>query len=283
VASSLNTVVGSSDKVFDYLRLQKAVRVSRRNFQNGRGNIEFRNVEFRYPGRSAFPAVKALNLSIEGGSHVAIVGPSGAGKSTVFDLLLRFYDLDKGTILLDDVDIADIDVTEYRTLLGFVPQQESLISGSIFENIAFGVSTATLEDVRAAARKVAIDDFVMQLPQGYHTDLGEVGKRLSGGQKQRIAIARAVLSSPRVLLLDEANSALDIESDNYISRSLTTWAKEVNATVITIAHRLATAQQADAIIVMQEGAVVGHGSHAELLRTCPTYKDFIAADSTTVE
>jgi ATP-binding cassette subfamily B protein len=198
------------------------------------------------------------------GETVAIVGPSGAGKSTVFQLLLRFYDPLSGQITLDGVATSQMDLHALRERIGIVPQDAVIFSSSALENIRYGQPTATDEEVKAAAHAAFAHDFIMALPEGYDTFLGERGVRLSGGQRQRIAIARAMLKNPPLLLLDEATSALDAESERMVQAALESAMRD--RTTLVIAHRLATVQQADRILVLDHGRLVEQGSHAELVK-----------------
>ncbi len=234
-----------------------------------RGSIVFDNVSFSYPSRPGTPALRDFSLSIIPGERVAFVGPSGAGKTTTFQLLLRFYDLNAGRILLDGVDIAQAAPEAVRSRIGIVPQETVIFGTSARENIRFGRPGATDAEVEAAARAAAADPFIRALPEGYDTFLGERGTRLSGGQRQRIAIARAILKDPPVLLLDEATSALDAESERLVQEALEFLEKD--RTTIVIAHRLATVLKADRIVVMNEGRIVDSGRHEDLVRRDPLY------------
>ena len=229
----------------------------------GKGRIVFEHLTFNYPSRPEQPALQDFSLQVQPGETVALVGPSGAGKSTVFQLLLRFYYPRSGRILLDGVDIANVMPDELRARIGIVPQDTVLFADNVMENIRYGRQDATDDQVRAAARAAAADEFIERLPEGYRTFVGERGIRLSGGQQQRIAIARAILKAPPILLLDEATSALDAESEKLVQHALENLMQ--NCTTLVIAHRLATVLNADRIVVMEQGRIVASGSHAELV------------------
>jgi ATP-binding cassette subfamily B protein len=226
-------------------------------------SLALRDVSFFYPSRPDTASLSNIDIEIRAGETVAIVGPSGAGKTTLFQLLLRFYDPQRGTILLDGVDIRQLDLHALRDAIGIVPQDTVIFSANAFENIRYGRSDATDEEVMAAAKLAAAHEFIERLPEGYHSFLGERGVRLSGGQRQRIAIARALLKNPPLLLLDEATSALDAESERLVQAALE--AAMVGRTTLVIAHRLATVQRADRIIVMEHGRIVETGTHASLI------------------
>ncbi|WP_313029822.1 ABC transporter transmembrane domain-containing protein [Massilia alkalitolerans] len=232
------------------------------------------DVSFSYPSRLDTAALSHLKLDIAAGETVAVVGPSGAGKTTLFQLLLRFYDPQAGSIFLDGIDIRDLALHTLRDAIGIVPQDTVIFSSSALENIRYGRPDASDEEVVAAARMAAAHEFIERLPQGYGSYLGERGVRLSGGQRQRIAIARALLKNPPLLLLDEATSALDAESERLVQRALE--AAMVGRTTIIIAHRLATVQRADRIIVLDEGRVVEAGTHASLVAHGGVYANLAA-------
>ena len=225
-------------------------------------DIQFTDVTFYYPSRPATPALNNVSLHINAGETLALVGPSGAGKTTIFQLLLRFYETQSGSIAINGQAINEISLDDLRRLIAIVPQDPVIFSANVLENIRYGQPNATDEAVIAAANAAQVAPFIPQLPDGYHTFLGERGTRLSGGQRQRIAIARAILKNAPILLLDEATSALDAESEILVQEGLN--AAMQNRTTLIIAHRLATVQKADKIVVMENGEVVETGDATEL-------------------
>ena len=229
-----------------------------------RGRVGFDDVTFHYPARPGQSALSGLSFAVEPGETVALVGPSGAGKTTVFQLLLRFYDPQSGTIRLDGVDIARLDPAELRRSIAVVPQEPLIFGADGWENIRYGRPEASQAEIRAAARAAEAEGFLDALPNGFDSFLGEKGVRLSGGQRQRIAIARAILRDAPVLLLDEATSALDAESEQAVQQALAALA--AGRTTLVVAHRLATVRRADRIVVIEQGRVVATGRHDALVR-----------------
>lgn len=237
--------------------------------------IELRNVGFTYPGRDT-PVFKGLDLTIEKGQFAALVGASGCGKTSIISLLERFYDLDRGQILCNDQDIADVNIYAYRKHLSLVAQEATLFQGTLRENILLGVEqdTVTEEQLHDACREASIHEFIVSLPDGYNTNIGSRGVTLSGGQKQRVSIARALIRNPQILLLDEATSALDSESEKLIQKAFERAGK--GRTMVAVAHRLATVQNADVIFVLGEGKLLEKGSHAELLKKRGVYFQMVS-------
>lgn len=225
------------------------------------GNIEFDNVSFRYDQHKS--VLEDINLSITAGETVAFVGPSGAGKTTICSLIPRFYDVNEGAISIDGLNIQDVTLQSLRAQIGIVQQDVFLFTGTIEENIAYGKKGASVEEIRDAAKKAHLEDFIAGLPEGYDTQIGERGLKLSGGQKQRLAIARMFLKNPPILILDEATSALDTETEKIIQKSLMELAE--NRTTLIIAHRLATIRDADRVLVVTEDGIAEDGSYNELV------------------
>ncbi len=272
VYGELLRAAGATDRLMELMQVQsdilppEKVSVAANSLP---ARLQLCNVCFSYPSRPQQRALDQFSLDIEQGKILALVGPSGAGKSTVFELLQRFYDPQQGEILLGDQDIRTLDPRDLRQQLAVVQQQPALFTADVMHNIRYGKPDASDEEVFAAAKAAYAHEFIMTLPQGYHSELGEQGVRLSGGQRQRIAIARAILKNPRILLLDEATSALDAESEYQVQLALEHLMK--NRTTVIIAHRLATILHADTIAVMENGKLVAQGSHAQLLESNPLY------------
>lgn len=235
------------------------------------GHLSYENVSFHYSDDDT-PVLSNVTFDIPAGKSVALVGPSGSGKTTICSLLPRFYDVTGGRVTIDGKDVRDLTLESLRNQIGLVQQDVYLFCGSIKENIAYGKPGASMEEIEDAARKANIHDFIMELPDGYDTFVGERGTRLSGGQKQRISIARVFLKNPSILILDEATSALDNESERWIQKSLEELAK--NRTTITIAHRLSTIRNADEILVVADNGIAERGTHEELLKQGGIYAHY---------
>jgi ATP-binding cassette subfamily B (MDR/TAP) protein 1 len=263
-------------------RIAKASPESAAPVSNSDGvQIELRDVSFQYPTRQV-PVFRSLNLTFDKGTYVALVGPSGCGKSTIIALLERFYDINsgQGAIVCDGININDIDMHTYRRQLALVPQEPTLFQGSVRDNILLGVedpTSITDQMIEQVCRDAFIHDFIVSLPEGYNTNVGQRGVAMSGGQKQRLAIARALIRDPKILLLDEATSALDSESENMVQAAIEK--ARQGRTVIAVAHRLSTIRDADTIVVLDDGRVVEKGAHNELLQHHGVYWEMCESQS----
>ncbi len=267
--SGYQEAVGAAERVFEILDADPTIQnpvapVPLPTTTGARGAVHYENVGFRYqPGVNAAWALADIDLSIAPGEVVAFVGPSGAGKTSLVSLLPRFWDVEQGRILLDGVDIRSLALSELRGAIGIVPQEPALFSGTIAENIAYARPSASAPEIEAAARAAHAHEFIERLPNRYDTVVGERGIKLSGGQRQRVAIARAVLKDPAVLILDEATSSLDTESEQLIEDALSKLL--VGRTTLIIAHRLSTVRRADRLVVLDHGRIVEEGTHGSLL------------------
>ena len=254
---------GASGRIFELLEKPIEDREIGKDSLH-QGMIEFKDVAFSYPARPDFSILKGVNFSIAPHETVAIVGPSGSGKSTIVQLLMRFYEPNSGQIFFDNEDSKKYSLKGLRTSIGLVSQEPVLVSESIFENIRYGKPSASEDEVIEAARKAFAHDFITSFPDGYNTLVGERGVQLSGGQKQRVAIARAILKNPRILILDEATSSLDAESEHLVQKALEDQMGQ--RSTLVIAHRLSTVKRADKILVLQEGKIIQMGTHLELYK-----------------
>jgi ATP-binding cassette, subfamily B, bacterial len=271
--SELQRSLAAMERVFEVLGMadDKPDRPDARNAPALVGEIRFEDVEFAY--REGMPVVRDFSVTVEGGKVVALVGRSGAGKTTVTDLVARFHDPTRGRILLDGTDIRDFRLDSYRDLLAIVPQDVFLFDGSVRDNIAYGRHDATAAEVEDAARRANAHEFIDRLPDRYDTFVGERGVKLSGGQQQRLAIARAILKSPQILILDEATSNLDTESEQLIQASMASLL--AGRTTFVVAHRLSTIRRADEILLMEDGRVVERGTHQSLMEARGLYHDMV--------
>jgi subfamily B ATP-binding cassette protein MsbA len=263
VNANLQQAIAASERIFELLdtHTEVAERPGAPALAPFQRTIEFREVTFGYDGSGGI--LRGVSFTVRAGEMVAIVGRSGAGKTTLMNLLPRFYDVGGGAILIDGVDVRDVGLASLRRQIGIVTQETVLFDDSITSNIAYGAAGASRREVEAAARAAHAHEFIMALPHGYDTVIGERGQRLSGGQRQRVAIARALLRNAPILVLDEATSALDTESEFLVQEALANLM--MNRTSFVIAHRLSTIQRADAIIVLERGRVVEIGRHDQLL------------------
>ncbi len=258
------TAVGGTERIREILEEDTEVNIDDVQTQHVEltGEIAFQDVYFEYPSRPDMPVLNGISMKIGKGEKVALVGQSGAGKSTIASLILRYYDVQNGTILADDRDISTLNITAYRENIGIVPQEVLLFGGTIYENIQYGNPEATREMIEEAARLSHSLEFIQSFPDGFDTIVGDRGIKLSGGQRQRIAIARAILKDPKILILDEATSSLDSESESLVQEALNTLME--GRTSVIIAHRLATIKSVDCIYVLENGKIVESGTHEEL-------------------
>jgi ATP-binding cassette subfamily B protein/subfamily B ATP-binding cassette protein MsbA len=271
--SELQRSLAAMERVFEVLGMEadKPDRPGAVDAPAVAREIRFEAVDFEY--REGRPVVRDFSVTAPGGSVIALVGRSGAGKTTVTDLVARFHDPTRGRILLNGVDLRDFRLQSYRGLLAIVQQDVFLFDGSVRENIAYGRHEATDEQVEDAARRANAHEFIVRLPDGYQTDIGERGVKLSGGQQQRLAIARAILASPQILILDEATSNLDTESEQLIQASMASLL--AGRTTFVIAHRLSTVTRANLILLMEDGRIVERGTHDELMAARGVYHEMV--------
>ena len=266
---SIQKGMASADRIFELLDAEEVIeqKDNAREKSEFTNEIEYRDVSFKY---EVEPVLKNINLIVPKGKIIALVGQSGGGKSTMVDLLPRFYDPSEGSIIIDGVNIKDYRINDLRGLMGIVTQESILFNDTVYNNIAFGKDDATEQDVIEAAKVANAHEFIMEMPEAYQTNIGDRGTKISGGQKQRISIARAVLRNPPVLIMDEATSSLDTESERLVQDAL--FKVMSNRTSIVIAHRLSTIKHADEIIVLQRGEIVERGSHTRLLEANGIYR-----------
>ncbi|MEO8304870.1 MAG: ABC transporter transmembrane domain-containing protein [Betaproteobacteria bacterium] len=272
VVGDLQRAAGATERLFELLAVEPAIRAPEHPVAlpvPARGTVALDRVVFHYPSRPDAAALEGFSLDIAAGEKVALVGPSGAGKTTVFQLLLRFYDPQSGSVAIDGVDVKRADPREVRKRLAVVPQDPVIFAASVVENVRYGRPDATEAEVREACEAAYASEFIAQMPQGYESNLGERGVRLSGGQRQRLAIARAILADRPILLLDEATSALDAESERVVQLAIERLM--AGRTVLIIAHRLATVRHADRIVVMEGGRLAAVGTHDALMEASPLY------------
>jgi len=277
----IQSAIGASERISELLEISDELdknlenkSLIRRSDLKLSGNVVFKNIQFSYPTRKEVEVLKGVSFELKQGKKIALVGESGAGKSTIIQLLLRLYESDSGEIQVDRNNILNFDLKDYRANIGIVPQEVLLFGGTITENIRYGKPDATFEEIEAAARKANALKFIEQFPDKFETVVGERGVKLSGGQRQRIAIARAILKNPAILVLDEATSSLDAESEFLVQEALEKLMK--NRSTIIIAHRLGTVREADCIYVLEKGQITESGTHEELIRIPDgTYQNLI--------
>jgi ATP-binding cassette subfamily B protein/subfamily B ATP-binding cassette protein MsbA len=282
-AAQFQNSLSGLDRVLDLLEEPREMEsTTARKISRGEveGRVTFQDVNFQYPGSLQY-ALEEISIDIAPGETIALVGPSGAGKTTFCNLVARFYDPTSGQVQLDGQDLKDLDVESYRHLIGVVEQDVFLFDGSVAENIGYGNRHAELSEIQRAAEVANADEFIRQLPQGYQTLIGERGVKLSGGQRQRLAIARASLADPRLLILDEATSNLDTESERLIQDSLATLMQ--NRTCFVIAHRLSTITHANRIVVFEGGRIIETGTHETLMETDGKYREMVLLQTSPAE
>jgi ABC-type multidrug transport system fused ATPase/permease subunit len=261
IYSSLQRSIGASERVLEILEEKDESTTSAQSLKL-KGRVEFKNVSFTYPTRTDFEVLKSVDFTVERGERIALVGPSGSGKSTIINLLMRFYSASSGSIEVDNEEVSQFSLTDFRRNIGIVPQEVMLFGGTIRENIAYGKAFATESEIIQAAQKANAMEFIESFPEKLDTLVGDRGVKLSGGQKQRVAIARAILKDPSILILDEATSSLDAKSESLVQEALEKLME--NRTTIVIAHRLSTIRKVDRILVIKDGQIAEAGTHQEL-------------------
>lgn len=272
IVTQMGQASASADRIFEILDAKSDIvdKADAAKLPAVNGDVKFENVTFRYVGEGA-PVLKNVSFEAKPGETIALLGATGSGKTSIINLLPRFYDPSEGRITIDGFDLRDVTLDSLRSQIGIVLQETTLFSGTIAENIAFGKPEATLEEIQAAAKAAAAHDFIMSFPEGYNTHVGERGTTLSGGQKQRVAIARALLLNPRILILDDSTSSVDVATETHIQAALETLMK--GRTSFVIAQRISTVMNADKILVLEKGEVVAQGKHAQLMEEEPIYAE----------
>ncbi|MBC7877478.1 MAG: ABC transporter ATP-binding protein [Anaerolineales bacterium] len=272
IITQLGQASTSADRIFEILDAKSDIvdKPDARKLPAVKGDVKFDNVTFRYFG-GGDPVLKNVSFEAKPGETIALLGATGSGKTSIINLLPRFYDPSEGSITIDGHDLRDVTLDSLRSQIGIVLQETTLFSGTIRDNIAFGKPEATLEEIQSAAKSAAAHDFIMSFPDGYDTHVGERGTTLSGGQKQRVAIARALLLNPRILILDDSTSSVDVATESHIQEALETLMK--GRTSFVIAQRISTVMNADKILVLEKGEIVAQGRHAELMEEEPIYAE----------
>ena len=272
IVTQMGQAAASADRIFEILDAKSDIvdKPNASKLPAVKGDVKFENVTFRYVG-GGDPVLKNVTFEAKPGETIALLGATGSGKTSIINFLPRFYDPTEGRITIDGHDLRDVTLDSLRSQIGIVLQETTLFSGTIAENIAFGKPEATLEEIQSAAKAAAAHDFIMSFPEGYDTHVGERGTTLSGGQKQRVAIARALLLDPRILILDDSTSSVDVATESHIQEALETLMK--GRTSFVIAQRISTVINADKILVLEKGEVVAQGKHAQLMEEEPIYAE----------
>jgi ATP-binding cassette subfamily B multidrug efflux pump len=273
MASQLSAANASAQRIYEIIDSEPLVqnKFEAKQLTNVKGRVAFEDVSFSYSGDLSEPVLQNINLVTEPGQIIAILGATGSGKSTMIDLIPRFYDVTKGRLTVDGVDVRDVTLESLRSNIGVALQEAILFSGTIRDNIRYGRPDASEEEVVAAAKAAQAHEFITSFPNGYDTDVGERGAGLSGGQKQRISIARALLVQPVILILDDSTSSVDVETETKVQEALRELMKD--RTSFVIAQRISTVLNADKIVVLNRGSIVAEGTHFELMRTSPLYRE----------